>query len=352
MKKMLCFLLCLTLIFSSVSLCFASPTTWDTTDQNNLRYIMQSVTSNTSGNLYYIVNNIASRLNTINNNIIDIKGLLSNSGESISYWVHSISTWMSPIYNAITNIPVDMSTIIGALGYTDTNNTYHPFLNDMYSLFAYKGLNGNNISLFSPTWDWGLTTISFSPYEDQLKNILYMNVQSYNGFTNAMAQLLKYTNHSRYYTDWASLQRIQMTNYSFGDGVLNFLDKIQQPVARLSYVLASDERIEAQEAAAANEEAVVDNFIDSSGDGSASPSDIGSVSDLSSGYKQNFGSDASVSGIFNIFDSNNMGWFSQETKNQLDTTTPTRSIKGYQSETPLLDKQIEEIYNALGVKQP
>lgn len=134
------------------------------------------------------------------------------------------------------------------------------------------------------------------------------------------------------------------------NGLYKYLAYTQRDVARLTHVLASDEEIEARDLASANQEAVVDNFIDSTGSGAVSTTDFEDISDLSSGYKAAFSSDASPTGIFDIFNSNNMGWFSQETRNQLDNTSSTR--KGNNFETPLLDQQIEDIYNSLGVKQP
>lgn len=389
MKKLLCFLLCLTLIFSSVSLCFATATSWDTTDQANLRYIMQSLTSST-GTVVSSLNNIYSRINTINNNIVDIKNYLFDDGHSIAYWTSAISSYISPIYNAVNQTPIDLKIIQGLLGYPTTdgsgNTTWNSYLRNLANGFP-KSTTLYGLNTSSTT----LTQFTSNDLPSLINNFLSREIQmshatgnvtsigtmtltsSYNGtdysynyhstddliknglyeLSKSQARITAGYNNSQTAVDWITLNnRSSINPSSETQGLYYWLSNIQNPVARLSYVLASDERIDAQKKAADNEQAVVDNFIDSNGDGSASTSDIGSMSNLSSGYKQNFGSDASVSGIFNIFDSNNMGWFSQETKNQLDTTTSTRLTKGSASETPLLDKQIEEIYDALGVKQP
>lgn len=373
MKKLFCFLLCLTLIFSSISLCFATPTQWDTSDQANLRYIYQNLIS--GGNLYNLINTISSRTNSISNTLTDIKGLLSYGSHSVADLVDSILTWMSPIYNSITSIPTDLTSIKEGLWKTLSNGS-----SEAYLQLLEKGLTNYYIS---DSWD--LNKVRLNSHANLINDYsngkytmrfysnnggTYGNYDLYwnngspigniateiwlfsNSFANWTDDMMYGFNTAQSYTDWTDLSSSSFTPSSVSNGFYSWLSNIQAPVARLSYVLASDERIEAQQAAAANEQAVVDNFIDSSGDGSTSTSNIGSVSDLSAGYKQNFGTDASPSGIFDIFNSDHASWFSQETKNQLDTTSNTRLTKGSQSETPLLDKQIEDIYNALGVKQP
>lgn len=157
------------------------------------------------------------------------------------------------------------------------------------------------------------------------------------------------THYNDNLTTWDSqgstLTQVPFTPDSAIQGLYRYLAFTQRDVARLTYVFANDEELAARELAQANQDQVLDDFIDPNGAGSASPNDFSAISDLSSGYQDNFGSNASVTGIFNIFNSNNMGWFSQETRNQLDTTSPSRSG----SETPLLDQQILDIYKAIGV---
>lgn len=387
MKKLLCFLLCLTLIFSSVSLSFAAATDWSTSDQQNL--------SNAASRLYYMnqsaayyLYNIATNTNNLYNRVTDIYNALFDDSHSIAYWTSAISSWMTPIYTAITAVPTDLSIIQGLLGYPTTSNgvtTWNPYLkgiSDVLINFGY-GKNANNpwtveqairyahYNLLRSPWGtlaggYNLPRINgngtfanenaFWQYGSPLGNLALMlmtlNYNFANSYTNRWTADLTGYNSTQNVLNWGSLSTSTFTPSSAIDGLYKYLASIQAPVARLSYVLANDQEIDARDAASANQDAVVDNFIDSSGDGAASPSDIGSVSDLSSGYKQNFGTDASPSGIFDIFNADHASWFSQETKNQLDTTIPSRMTKGSMSETPLLDKQIDDIYDALGVKQP
>lgn len=398
MKKSISLLLCCVMIFSSFSFVFADFGSTDSTNLYNLYQRANSIwnyinnymptysqISTISGNVADIytrlgtINTTLGTLSTISNTLTTISNALNYGSHTITYWVNSISTWMSPIYSAISSIPVDLSTLIGALGFTDSNSVYHPYLNniDLSTKYitpsewiaSYRYSNAHS-QLVSADGTYQMPLIpansnngSFNMYTrywtqgTPLGNIAYLLHDYMISFCRAYQN-----NFNVGFTDFNSLQSalswtdiessITFTPTSQTNGLYTWLKNIQVPVARLSYVLASDERIAAQEAAAANEEAVVDNFIDSSGSGAASANDIGSVSDLSSGYKDNFGSDASVSGIFDIFNSDHMGWFSSETKNQLDTTTTLTRAKSLESDTPLLDKQIEDIYNSLGVKMP
>lgn len=364
MKKLLCFLLCLTLIFSSFSLSFAAG--WSDSQ-------ISSVVSDLS-TVKTTLNNIYNRLGTIMNYLYD-------DGHSVGYWASAIASWMQPIYQALTNNLVsalDIEPIISGLNEVVSsggNTSYFPYL-------KYDGKSNANwvsdiANLFNGNWDNNLVANDRIPYIYSYTGTIgqsFTNTSYPSNMPFSQAQFMLFRNINNqiagYFTD--SMNRnltgyntqqslvsftdpdstVTFTPLSSIDGIYKYLNALNTPLARLGYTLASDERIEAQEAAAANEDAVVDNFIDSNGNGSTSPSDIGSMSDLSSGYKQNFSTDASPSGIFDIFNSDHATWFSQETKNQLDTTAPTRSSKGSVSETPLLDKQIEDIYDALGVKQP
>lgn len=304
-------------------------------------------------------------------------GYLYDDSHSIAYWTSAIASWMQPIYAQLTNGLVsetDIIPIVSGLNEVISsggNTSYTPYLkyggksNSQWLSDTYTLLNNclkvvanySNVHLYSPTAAGGYNDQTYSRAGYGFIENLYFYI---NSLTNQQALIYSYEfnhrdrgfNTSQTALNWTDIDSsYTFTPNSSTDGLYKWLATIQAPVARLSYVLASDERIEAQEASAANEQAVVDNFIDSNGAGSASPSDIGSISDLSSGYQNNFGSSASVTGIFDIFDSNNFGWFSQETANQFDTSSNnSRAKSGSEFETPLLDQRINDIYDALGVK--
>ena len=378
MKKFISVILCVCICLSSTAFCFASATSWDTSDQSNL--------SNASSKLNSINNTlttVSTTLSTISSRVLNIYNSLQLGNHNITYYVEAILSWMNPIYSRLEDIlqattdPM-VNAITGMLGYPSTDSssgvtTWNPYLLDLKNALANVGLNSNNISQNSHS-QLNMDGNYYFPLSIPLVNGDGQNYTQYIGWNlgsplGNIAVILKYmlegkttaymeTYHDAYsgnsvtqtYYDSLSLNTASFTPTSMTNGIYTWLSKIQQPAARLAYVLASPERIAAQEAAADNEEAVVDNFIDSSGSGSASTSDIGSVSDLSSGFKNNINTDASVSGIWNIFNSDNFGWFSQETADQLDTTSSgTRTLKGSRSyPTPLLDQQTKDILKYLG----
>lgn len=363
MKKSICFLLCLIMVFSSVSLCFATPVDWDSSDSQHLTEIRNAFVS--GGTIYNMINAINSNIVNLNSNLVTLMGWLdpssgggttallnqilnalvyTNAGGTITSWLVDIQGYnyqtaerTLDLVKALTNHGVsNRSTVL--------ENSHLSFVNNYQGDYVVGRFTNTSGGYQETTYNWNNGT--------PLGNIGLLLKLFNNSFLFNARSENEHNKDQQTFLSWIDLNNSNFSPTSSYNGIYQWLSNIQAPTARLAYVLASDERIAAQEAAAANEDAVVDNFIDSSGDGATSPSDIGSVSDLSSGYKQNFGSDASPSGIFDIFNSDHATWFSQETKNQLDTTTPTRLTKGSESETPLLDKQIEDIYNALGVKQP
>lgn len=381
MKKFISVLLAVTLILCSFSNVFAVATQWDTTDAANLQSIKNTL--NSGGSLYGLVQTINTRLQfnnvTVGNLIYNmetylgrIQGYLYESNHGIAYYVANIESYINPIYQAVSGIS-------SGLVYSDGNGNTYPWLMDVVnnldflrqSLTNYysssttlsqanRRANGHQ-NFFSSSGQWirnifdsngDLTSETFlwqngTPLGNIFGSLRGIGDTTAFGFNKLLGQLNAYP----VYDDPSDYTSRYFNGISFADVALDQLGSIDMFIARLGYVLASDERIEAQELAADNEQAVVDNFIDSSGSGAASTNDIGAVSDLSAGYKENFSSDASVSGIFDLFNSDHMGWFSNETKNQLDTTSNQRS-KSSTSETPLLDKQIQDIYYSLGVKMP
>lgn len=363
MKRSISILLCLVLIFSSFSFVFADE--WGSSQ-------ITSVVNNVSS-INTTLSNIYTRVNTITNYLYD-------SNHSIAYWTSAIASWMQPIYTALTSglqVNLGLDAIISGLNRVENvaggGTTYYPYLlynsksnanwlSDIYSIF------NQNISsaavpidaMFASNHTMNLNAIS------SLGNVNTVPIAIGNrSFTQFLAYMLVTLNNNMaadYQQTWRSAytgyyanqslvsfadpdSTVTFTPSSATDGIYKYLNAINTPLARLGYVLASDSRIEAQEAAAANEQAVVENFIDSSGDGAVTTSSFSDVSGLSSGVTSNFSTDASPAQIWDIFNSDHGSWFSQETANQLDTTTRTR---GSEFETPLLDQQMEEIYKSLG----
>lgn len=384
MKRFICLIISLCLILGSFSFVFASATSWDTSDQTNLSNAASRLYYNGYSAAYYLkqIADRVSSLSTIASDVSTIKGYLFDDGHSIGYWTSAISSWMSPIYNAITATPTELQTIINSLNKVTSSGgttTYTPWLGELYNVmgnygqgksgvnswdfteqttYAHRQLFYNNNGNFSGNYRLnkvnGIGSFFIDSklwqYGTPLGNLAVILQEINDNFVSAyiydyQSSLTGY-NTQQTALNWGNLGNSYFTPSSQTDGIYKWFAAIQAPVSRLSYVLASDERIAAQQAAAPAEQEVVNDFIDPAGNSSATASDFGSISDLSSGYQQNFGSTASISGIFDIFDSNNFGWFSSETYNQLDTTVAQR---GSCFETPLLDQQLEDISRALGV---
>lgn len=340
MKRSISILLCIVLIFSSFT--FASAADWSTTDSNNLSYIRASVMS--GGQLYNVVNACNTVLNNINYNIVTLMGWLDPStGGSTTALLNQILNALvyTSAGGAVTSWLVDIQgyNYQSAEHLLNIKNILQGTRNYSNVLFNSPGQNGtvNSQRLDMSSWNMGDRIFTYlSNLSNSTMSIYSLEyAQRVNGY-NTQQSLVSFADPD---------STVTFTPLSATDGVYKYLNAINTPLARLGYVLASDSRIEAQEAAAANEQAVVDNFIDSTGDGSVHTSSFSDVSGLSSGVSSNLSTDASPAQIWDIFNSDHGSWFSQETANQLDTTT---RMRGSEFETPLLDQQMEEIYKSLG----
>lgn len=100
-------------------------------------------------------------------------------------------------------------------------------------------------------------------------------------------------------------------------------ETISRSLGRLAYVLASDEDIEIREDSDNVRNTFANDFINSSGSGSASISDYSSLANGSSSIKSGLNSSYGVSDITNSLSNSNDGrwiWFSQTTLNYLNST--------------------------------
>lgn len=207
-----------------------------------------------------------------------------------------------------------------------------------YTLYRYFS-GDTSVNTYSFNWSNG------SP----LGNIALITSQLLRTSASAALDSLKgFNSQQTWYSVGDNMNPHNFTPASAIDGVYTYLRYIQSSTARLAFVLADDDDIQMKRDAKNNTEVLADNFIDSTGGGAVPTSSFGSVSSLSSGVKTNITTDASPTGIFDIFNSDHGSWFSQETADQLDTTTRTR--RGSSFDTPLLDQQMNDIYDSLGVE--
>lgn len=356
MKKIICLTIVLCLVLGSFSFSFAA-----VSDSQ-----AQTIVSNLSTIITHL-SNISSRLNTI-------QGYLYDSGHSIAYWVSAIDSWMQPIYGSLTDIlssSLNMETVAGLLGSVNTSGStvirtpylfYNGKSNANWLSDIYNSLNGNrnysNLLFNSPGANGTVTSqrIDMSSWSMQDRILTYL-LQLSNGTMSIYS--LEYAQRVNGYNNLQSLvsfadpnSTVTFTPLSATDGLYKYLNAINTPLARLGYVLASDSRIEAQQAAAANEQEVVDSFIDSNGSGAASTSDFSDMAGLSSGYSSNFNTGQSASGLFTVFGSDKWTYLSQETMDSFDTTgnRNRRSKSNTEYDTPYLDRYYEEVLSLMGLE--
>lgn len=94
--------------------------------------------------------------------------------------------------------------------------------------------------------------------------------------------------------------------------------QLQNPLAKLQYVLADDDDIELKDEVKENQDSFKDNFT-GDGEGAVSGSQIKDVAGLGSSIKDTFSSAGSSADIFSVLnDSGNYGFFSQAVADELD----------------------------------
>lgn len=373
MKRFISVIIALCLIFSSFS------------------FVFGAVSDSQASSIVSDLSTIRSTLNNIYSRLGTIQGYLFDSGHSVAYWVSAINSWMQPIYSSLTSglvSALDLEPIIsglnevvssgGATSYTpylkygDKSNSQ--WLSDLYSALGRLGVSNRSSVLLNSHLSL-LNNYSGSYIIPRFTNSSgSMSETSYNWNDGSplgnIGLILKLFNQSFIYNALSenylnkSLQSVvsfsdpdstlSFTPSSSIDGIYKYLNLLNTPLARLGYVLASDQRIEAQQASSANEQSVVDNFIDSSGSGSVSASDFGSVSGASKSFRDNFNSGVSASGVWSVFNQN-YDWFSQSTADALDTSSASssarrlKSASSVRSDTPLLDAYYSDLFDIIGV---
>lgn len=385
MRKFFVFILSAALLLGSFSYSFAAATDWSTTDQSNLQNASSRLTNinsllNSGGALYTLINNINNALRYTN----------GSTNVTIGRMLNDIANDTLNIANTLaltSNNPLMAQTVGGlaSLGQMFHDNFYIPnsggssetvvlpslynYLINTYGFENQGGTYGTPVHMVQPLGGQVAPVVNFSRSNwitNLFSYIVYFNRNIVDTYRYTYQYMATDHNSMQSALDWTDINNnISFTPTSISNGLYSWLSYIQSPVSRLAYIFANDDQIAAREAAADNEAAVVDQFIDPSGAGSASTSDIGSISSASDGFKTNFSTDASASGIWSIFDSSNGNWFSQEIASSLDTSSgANRSVKysaplmisgpaikarnyNYDYETPALDKQVNEIMSLI-----
>ena len=273
---------------------------------------------------------------------------------TIVSYLHTIRTYLQTVMNTVSSFYADtvfyLSPIQSSLSAIDSNITaFHN--RDILNGFEYWGASSIGIATVSTSGAYATQTINFSSRNWRQSIVMMLRYVN-----NSMAAGLSYLSSSLT-TGYNSIQSLisyqdpsssyNFTPFSFADGVYKYLNALNIPLARLSYVLADDDNIEIKESSVANSSAALDGFLSDSGSGSVSPSNIGDLSSVSGSFKTSFNTGASASGVFDVFNSSHGSWFSQDIANSLDTTPSLRKSNNSYS-TPLLDNAISQIYDLLG----
>lgn len=345
MKKVLCLILILSLVFGSVLPVYAEA--W-TSQQAS------TVTSGTTG--------ILSMLTQLRTDFVSF-WQLSSSTVSGSYWtfqdlcnmVGHINDWFAPLGARGNNDPTLMDGIVVLTNYAMNNLPYIPTIASYVGSWMTSNNNYLN-TLVSRSVNLSGTLFPMKAEADGA--IAYdTTTASTNAFSTIINRLywldweIAHNNNIsvRYFNDQLSIWDSQgntlsqelWTPKSAINGLYKYFAYTQRDVARLAHVYASDEEIATRDKAKANQSEVMNDFIDPNGSGSVSTTDIGNMAGYSSGFKSNFNTGVSGSGIWDAFNSNHYSWFSQATKDSLDTTVQTRGSEDYP--TPLLDQYYEDI---------
>lgn len=316
-------------------------------DPNNNGGSMQQILQNIYNELIYTVSG-----SSIGHYISDISTGITQTASILTGWSAYIPA-LNDLKNSNTNVYQGIFSGINAAAsrinmHRNLFRSYNGYDSGVLDTGQYRiPYVGDNGNYGSDGFYWTNGT-PFGNIALLLQSLNYNIVDSYR--FRWVADLTGY-NSTRSYINPLTLQSSSFTPTSSINGLYQYLQTIQAPAARLAYVLANDQEIEARDAAAQNQSTVVDNFIDSSGNGSASTNDFTSISSASDGFKTNFNSGASAGGIWDVFNSDHGNWFSQSIADSLDTSgSSTRLLKSSSSfDTPLLDQQIDDIYKALGV---
>lgn len=333
-------------IVTHITYSFAYSADYIRTSINNIYNIMTSYfrSTNTTGYYYWDwtptggVNQGAPE--TTETVIQAIRNIGMQTTKSLAY----ITEYSYQIYQNILN----------GLNLKVVDNTENGF---SQAYFWKKWLTGSNVQLNTINANGDLNATNRFDFGSNsilggIEAILYYYG---NGLVTSASRLTQHVVDSSYATnDYlydTDLVGTNMSKDSLWSNVRDIGSNLSLHLSRLGYVLASDEEIEARQAAADSQESVVDNFIKSSGSGSASASDFADVAAVGSNIKDALNSNVSVENAFSSLSSNSSAWdwFTQSTANSLDSTT-NQNRKSTYYDTPLLDTYYSDLMEILKVK--
>lgn len=366
--------------FNGTSISYISKTisTWSGLAEGITQAFANSISSLSS----QLKSAISSQTTSLNSGLTNIEnavddvwnrlGIILSSVDQIEGYIDGIEGGITTVYSYLGDIKLYVDGLETKLD-TSNNNT-----SNIYSILS----NGLDIDLGSPyqpyflpsdnydfntnDWDyyyirtvdeWG--TVSSTSFTNTnilmgLKRLLVnLNNNNTYGFRN-IANGVGGTNNSNFVPKLYNkdLTTTNASKISVWKSILEYGENTSMFLSRLAFVLASDDEISARQAASDNQDAFVNDFLDSNGSGSASASDIGDMSGISSGVQDILSTGVSPTSAFSSMssDSSAWDWFKNDTKNALDTTSSNRrNIRSSDSNTPLLNNYYSDLQEKLKV---
>lgn len=310
-----------------------------------------------------ILSTISTRIGNVESYVDGVEGYLYNINNALYYGQNGVGTLVNDLKTLLTTNNTSTSNIS-----SDTSNIYTLLSNGLnfklsspwqpYFMPA-DGYNYNN-----QNWKYSFRvnlnndgTVTRTDYNEtnylvHMHRIILDCVQNTGIIGTYMVQNVKNQNSALNLYD----KDLNSSNTGTGTNVKSFWydfralgSNLSYHLSRLGYVLASDEEIEARQAAAANQDAVVDDFIKPTGSGSASASDFADIASIGGTMKDALDSNVNASSAFTSLSSSSDAWkwFSTDTANSLDSSSNQRSPI---SSTPYLNNYYSEVLENLRFK--
>lgn len=317
--------------------------------------LIQTNTSNLVTHALNILNSLTANLPDIKESAADIYTVNSNTLPGIYAYAGNIYTLEDTYLPNLQKLVQSNNQYQDGFSAWNTNtnrkNGHTQLVSGTTGIYnSLNILSNGNYSTLENNWLEG------SPLGNIALLLRRVNDNIVSTYVNRWTADLTGYNVAQTFTNWtgSTLTTSTFTPTSATNGIYNWLSKIQTPIARLAFVHASDEEIRARQLAEDNQDAVIDNFIDSSGSGSVSASDFGSMASASGSFEDQFSTGQSASGIWNTFSNDNFIYLSRSAQEQMDSgfTTSKNIIKTSPSldyPTPGLDSYYEELNKILGV---
>lgn len=338
MKRLVAFVLTASLLISCVSASAVEWTPVDSTNLNNIRVytdiIMGRIGSvNLSNSVLYFLSylpNVSGQLNSVSSLSSDIQKAL---GDKFSYDSGTINGRLYDIYNQLrTGVPLSLPNagLTVDLGFPSGKTFFEPGI-------QVWGIS-NSLDVVGTTWSSWLSYMSrYTAMSANIFNHPYLNVAGLDGASGnyptsavvassflGLARILRGSSGASVSGNVLSSADLSQTSFSANNllSMLSVLLPIQNDLAKVANVIADPMDQKLNDANKDNKQAVVDNFTGDAG--GVSPSNIGSVSDLSGTVSSSFDTSVSAGDFVTQFSSDErFSLFSQETADDVDSVAST-----------------------------